>query len=46
MDQYQYNAHKLEYCVCGSDFDDKPCECGYYENMKEEEDGDSVGNSR
>ena len=32
MDQYLMNEHKLEYCVCGSDFVDEPCECGYYKN--------------
>ena len=38
MDQYLMNEHKLEHCVCGSDWDDKPCECGYYAeaNKKEE----------
>jgi len=38
MDQYYMNEHKLDYCVCGSDLDDKPCECGYYAeaNKKEE----------
>ena len=31
MDQYSYNEHRLEYCVCGADFEPKPCTCGYYE---------------
>ena len=31
MDQYSYNEHRLEYCVCGADFEPRPCTCGYYE---------------
>ena len=31
MDQYSYNSSKLDYCVCGADFEPKPCTCGYYE---------------
>lgn len=30
-DQYEINSHKLEWCVCGADEEDKECECGYYE---------------
>ena len=30
MDQYSYNEAKLEYCVCGADFEPRPCTCGYY----------------
>ena len=30
MDQYSYNEHRLEHCVCGADFEPKPCTCGYY----------------
>jgi len=31
MDQYSYNEHRLEYCVCGADFEPRPCTCGYYQ---------------
>ena len=31
MDQYSYNEHRLEMCVCGADFEPRPCTCGYYQ---------------
>ena len=36
MDQYRYNEHRLECCVCGADFEPKPCTCGYYPDSKKQ----------
>jgi len=36
MDRYSYNISKLEHCICGADFEPKPCTCGYYEESKKQ----------
>ena len=47
MDQYSYNEHRLEHCVCGADFEPRPCTCGFYpESKKQTKEAEQYGKSK
>jgi len=47
MDQYSYYSDRLDCCICGADFEPRPCTCGYYpESNKKTKEVSQYGKSK